>query len=53
MLKHFDDLKSVTSILMCLIFKYHKGGGGGLTSIIKVYTDVRLKYAILFRPSSI
>ena len=29
------------------------GGGGGVTSIIKVYTDVRLEWGILFRPPSI
>ena len=31
----------------------HGGGGGGVTSIIKVYTDVRLEWGILFRPPSI
>ena len=28
-------------------------GGGGVTSIIKVYTDVRLEWGILFRPPNI
>ena len=28
-------------------------GGGGVTSIIKVYTDVRLEWGILLRPPSI
>ena len=33
----------------------HGGGGrgGGVTSIIKVYTDVRLEWGILFRPPNI
>ena len=32
---------------------YISTGGGGVTSFINVYTDVRLEWGILFRPPSI
>ena len=43
------DRYSITTMLHVTAAR----GGGGVTSIIKVYTDVRLEWGILFRPPSI
>ena len=56
-----NSISSINTLilLICIFFNFHhflsnvfKGGGGG-TSIIKVYADVRLEWGILFRPPSI
>ena len=48
-----DLQNQVVAHLLCWSVGCGITTGGGLTSIIKVYTDVRLEWGILFRPPSI